>query len=631
MTREPSAVSVLLVDDKPENLLALEAVLGDLDLNLVQAQSGEAALGCLLRDDFAVILLDVFMPGMDGMETAALIRRRERSHDTPIIFVTAAGRNDDLMRSGYVLGAVDYIVKPIQPNVLRSKVVVFAELARQRAQVTQQAAELGALNAELEARVKARTAELERAVADLEQQIAERTRVEAERAALLVREQTARRAAESAEQRAAFLAETSAVLDASLDYTVTLTNLARLAVPRLGDVCWIDVAEGERGIKPIAAVAADPSRHEAATALQRHYAPTPSASALGHPITTVLQTHVSLLIPDVSDRSAQTATVALDAEYLRLMRELGAVSYMVVPLHTHGRTLGALTCATVESGRIYDSADVALAEEVGRRAAQAVDNARLYEQAREAVQLRDDFLSVASHELKTPITSLTAALQILQRASERGSLGDVAPERVRRMLDVVESQAKRLVKLVNELLDVSRLSEGRLQLDLEEVDLAAIVGEVVERFREEIVLARCAVEVQAPEHAAGWWDRSRLEQVVTNLLSNALKYGAGTEVRISVDTDTRQARLVVADQGIGIAPEYLPHIFGRFERAVSAKEYSGVGLGLYIVREIVTALGGTVAVTSERGQGTAFTVELPLRAAELDPAANGAESAAPAR
>jgi signal transduction histidine kinase len=351
-------------------------------------------------------------------------------------------------------------------------------------------------------------------------------------------------------------------------------------------------------------------------------------SAQEHPVAAVLQTGSSVVIPQVSDPWLQT--IAQDDEHLRLLRGLGAVSYLVVPLHTHGRTLGTLTCATVDSGRSYEAADVALAEEVGRRAAQAVDNARLYEQAREAVRVRDDFLSVASHELKTPITSLTAALQILQRAADRGSLGDIAPERVRRMLDVVDSQAKRLVKLVNELLDVSRLSEGRLQLDLEDVDLADIVREVVERFREEIVLAQCTLDLDVPAHVVGWWDRSRLEQVVTNLLSNALKYGMGTEVRISVEADAAQARLVVADRGIGIAPEYLPHIFGRFERAVSAKEYSGVGLGLYIVREIVAALHGTVGVASERGSGATFTVELPLRAAELappDPEVNGAGSA----
>src|SRR5919197_3112549 len=165
---DPAPVRVLLVDDMPQNLLALEAMLGDLGLALVRAQSGEEALRRVLQDDFAVILLDVLMPGMDGLETAALIRERARSRDTPIIFITAAGRDEDLIARGYALGAVDYIVKPVHPAILRSKVVVFVELFRKTAQVREQAAALARLNAELEERVRERTAQLQAAQAAAE-------------------------------------------------------------------------------------------------------------------------------------------------------------------------------------------------------------------------------------------------------------------------------------------------------------------------------------------------------------------------------------------------------------------------------------------------------------------------------
>jgi signal transduction histidine kinase len=233
-----------------------------------------------------------------------------------------------------------------------------------------------------------------------------------------------------------------------------------------------------------------------------------------------------------------------------------------------------------------------------------------------AVRIRDDFLAMAGHELRTPLTSLHGAIEML-RATWQGTLDTSTPVRVQRVLNIIEKQDERLIHLVNNLLDVSRLSEGRLELELEEVDLSALVHDVVECFCEEIARARCRLDIRAQDHVVGVWDRFRLEQVVTNLLTNALKYGAGTKVTISVSADATSARLTVADRGIGIAPEHVERIFGRFERAVAAKEYGGVGLGLSIARDIVEALGGTLGVVSEPGAGATFTVELPLRALAL--------------
>jgi signal transduction histidine kinase len=224
---------------------------------------------------------------------------------------------------------------------------------------------------------------------------------------------------------------------------------------------------------------------------------------------------------------------------------------------------------------------------------------------------------MAGHELRTPLTSLHGAIETLLRASRQGLLGTPTPDRLQRMLSVIEKQDERLLHLVSNLLDVSRLSEGRLELELEEVDLSALVQDVVECFREEIARANCRLEIHAPDHIVGWWDRSRLDQVVTNLLTNAFKYGAGSEVTICVSANATSARLAVADRGIGIAPEHTERIFGRFERAVASKEYGGVGLGLSIARGIVEALGGTLGVVSEPGGGATFTVELPLRARAL--------------
>lgn len=192
---------------------------------------------------------------------------------------------------------------------------------------------------------------------------------------------------------------------------------------------------------------------------------------------------------------------------------------------------------------------------------------------------------------------------------------------MRERVESARRQVRRLAHLVNDLLDVSRLSAGRLDLDLEEVDLAAVAREVVERHRREALAAGCAVEVLAPAPVPGRWDRTRLEQVTTNLLSNAIKYGKGRPIRVEVRAVDGRARLEVVDHGIGVDPADHERIFQRFERAASPHEFGGLGLGLWIVREILVRLGGSVRVESRLGTGACFVVELPLDA--LDAAAAG--------
>ncbi len=233
------------------------------------------------------------------------------------------------------------------------------------------------------------------------------------------------------------------------------------------------------------------------------------------------------------------------------------------------------------------------------------------EQALErAVRLRDEFLSVAAHELKTPLTPLSLKLQALARALLAESDAATA-ERRRKDVDVMRRQVHRLSALVTNLLDVSRIGIGRLNLQLEPVELAELVREVASRLAPEAERAHSPLELDLGGSWSGRWDRTRLEQVVENLLSNAIKYGAGRPIHISVEGEGERVRLVVRDEGIGIAPEALGRIFDRFERAVSERNYGGLGLGLYITREIVSALGGTVRVESRPAQGATFTVELP--------------------
>lgn len=244
---------------------------------------------------------------------------------------------------------------------------------------------------------------------------------------------------------------------------------------------------------------------------------------------------------------------------------------------------------------------------------------RLAEQAQAAVQVRDEFLGVAAHELRTPLTSLTLQLQLLRRTLARGAPPE--PAKLEHGVATAERQTARLSQLVDSLLDISRLTGGRLVLHPEALDLAEVVREVAQRFEAESLANGVALRVDAPEPVPGRWDRLRLEQVLTNLLSNALKYGRGAPVDVHVRREGEGgARLEVHDRGIGISPEDVGRIFGRFERAVSSRHYGGLGLGLFITRQLVEALGGHITVDSVPQQGSTFTVTLPCAAPAHAPA-----------
>jgi signal transduction histidine kinase len=275
-----------------------------------------------------------------------------------------------------------------------------------------------------------------------------------------------------------------------------------------------------------------------------------------------------------------------------------------------GHTIGLIQLSDKHEGE-FTAEDEAIAVQLAQMASVAINNAQLYQEAQDAVKAREEFISIASHELRTPLTSLTLQLQSLVRAAQRDALDAQPPGQVLHRLEEAQSQVKRMGKLVNELLDLSRVTAGRLEIDLEEVELASVVREVTQRSHEELRLAGCKLTLKIDAPVTGLWDHFRLDQVVANLLSNAIKYGRGKPIEIKVEADADTARLTVRDEGIGIAPDNLERIFVRFERAVSARNYSGLGLGLYIVHRILGVLGGTIHVTSELGKGATFVVELP--------------------
>jgi PAS domain S-box-containing protein len=263
----------------------------------------------------------------------------------------------------------------------------------------------------------------------------------------------------------------------------------------------------------------------------------------------------------------------------------------------------AITALHDDEGRLHGFAKITHDMTERRRHEEALE---------QAIRARDEFLQIASHELKTPLTPLQLQLDALARALERAG---VQNERLTRKLEAATRQAARLSRLVESLLDVSRITGGRLALELEEFDLAELVCEVADRFRDEARQAGCDLVVRADGALVGRWDRLRLEQLVANILSNALKYGAGRPVTVELRQSDGMVRMIVTDRGIGIAAEALERIFGRFERAVPVRHYGGLGLGLYIARQIAEAHGGTIMARSEPGAGATFTVLLPRDAA----------------
>jgi PAS domain S-box-containing protein len=360
-------------------------------------------------------------------------------------------------------------------------------------------------------------------------------------------------------QRTTFLSDATRLLS-SLDLDSALQGVARLAVSYLGEACVVDLLAGGSPRRVAAAggdadVPLNPSLHPAVVA--------------GHP----------------------------------LVYAAGSRSHLAVPLFARDDVVGAVTLVA-RAGQRYQAEDLDLVSELGRRMGLSIDNARLYEAAQEAIGGRDQFMAIAAHEIRGPLTSAQLAAQGLSRGSLTGA-------DARKALEVIQRETKRLARFVDDLLDLNRIRTGQLSFHLAAVDLGSVVRDLVSRLSEDAARVHAKIELSTQGHLVGHWDRVRLEQVVGNLLQNAIKFGEGRPIELAVTEADDAVRFICADHGVGIPSAMLGRIFDPYHRAVDARHYGGLGLGLHIAKTIVTGLGGTIAVESQPGQGATFTVTLP--------------------
>ena len=519
---------VLLVDDQPANLLALEAALDSLGVELVRAMSGPQALAALDQQDFAAVLLDVRMPGMDGFQVAREIRSRPRSRFTPILFVTAGDDPDEAMLSAYALGAVDFLAKPLRTEVLKAKVGVFVELYRSKEEL----------------RLRERR--------DFEQRL------------------------EAKEERYRALFE-------SIDEGFCVVKLLRGTDGRVSDYRF----------------------EEANQAFTMH---TGLIDAVGRTIRELVPDHDAHWF-ELYERVAQTG------EATRFVQEAKAMKRW---FDVHASRLGGPGSDLV----------AVLFSDITQRLVAEQDMRRLNEELAQANRRKTEFLATLAHELRNPLAPLSNGLHLMRMASTK-------PEMLEKTRQMMERQIQHMVHLVDDLLDVARISTGKVELRRQRIDLKDIVATAVETSASLVDAGEHRLSVELPSQPLPMEaDPTRLAQVLSNLLNNAAKYTPpGGRIALKVWVEGPQAVLCITDTGIGLAPEALTKVFEMFAQVPTAgKPQGGLGIGLSLVQSLVDLHGGSVSASSPgMGQGSAFTVRLPILSASSDTMADTSSSQTPPR
>ena len=407
-----------------------------------------------------------------------------------------------------------------------------------------------------------------------------------------------------AEESSRFLAEASAALAGVVDFESTLQKLVKLAVPYFADWSAIDILE-DAGLRRLAVAHKDPEKIQIAHELHVGYPPDLNAKG---GVAAVLRTGKAEMLSDIPDGLLQAA--ARDERHLTLIRSLGLRSYLCVPLIVSGQPIGVLTFATAESGRKYTDADLSLATDLAQRAAVAIENTKLYQELRDTDRRKDEFLATLAHELRNPLAPIRNSLQILK-------MPRLDPETIERSREMMDRQVQQLVRMVDDLLDVSRVMRGKIELRKERVELASVVARAIETAQPLIEAHAHELTVSLPDESLPLHaDPVRLSQVVGNLLTNAAKYtDQNGSIRVMASREGHEAVLRVVDNGIGLAPDMLPHVFELFVQAdhSSTKAQGGLGIGLTLVKNLVEMHGGSVTAHSTGlGQGCEFVVRLPL-------------------
>jgi signal transduction histidine kinase len=580
-------VNILIVDDLPDKLLVFATVLEELGQNLVFVRSGREALREVLQHEFAVILLDVNMPEIDGFETAALLRKYKRSADTPIIFITSFADEIQTER-GYAMGAVDYIQSPVVPHILRSKVRVFVRLFAMQRQVRRQA--------DAQAAVLAADA--------------------------------ARRVAEANDRRSAFLANASRVLNGSLDVKVGVHALAGLVVPELASLAVVMPAGADGQMRESVVLGGRTGAIERPAAMLDATIRATLVSAMqGRRRVDLSPAQLAGLGP-LDERDPPRVEAS----------ELEWCAVSAVPLLSGDRLHGVLLLA---ASRRSQQLDWSILGDLAARAAAALENARLYEslqleiverrtaeaELQEASRRKDEFLAMLSHELRNPLAPIRTALEVIRR---------IAPPdpKFAWASDIMVRQLRQLTRLVEELLDVARISQGKIVLKREKVDLNAVIAHSVETAQPNLDTRRQTLRVR-PFSEPLWLhgDFARLAQVVSNLLHNASKYSEdGSAIELNTGVESNGAVIRVRDRGIGIDPELLPRVFDLFTQGARGldRAQGGLGVGLTLARRLAQMHGGGIEAFSEGvGAGSEFVVRLPCLGLVRGGEAPAAPAAAP--
>ena len=578
-------INILIVDDSPTNLLALESVLQAPDRNLVSASSGDDALRYLLNNDVAVILLDVFMPGIDGLDTAELIRAREKSRDIPIIFLTADSTGGRHLSRGYSLGAVDYIVKPIEPDILRSKVAVFVELFKKTEEIKHQAELLRQKNLELE---NANLARLKMLI-DLGHELA------AEHDPRLVLENFCRSARQIVEAQEAAVGVLNGDGE-TLQYffssgAVELTN---------DDSSIPNVAK--RALKRLLSERRALRLNESDDLLSEDANGAPAVhSFLGAPIYGCSEL----------------------CGWVYLLNKLNTDDFSEADERL-AATLATQVGSAYENARLYSDAQrhaTELRMEIAERKQAEAERAQILvrEQAARAEaelanRTKDEFLATLSHELRTPLSAILGWSHLVRT-------GKLDEPQMARAFETIERNARSQSQLIDDLLDVSRIITGKLQIEPSPVDLAAVIEATTDAVRP--AMEAKGIELETVIEKATCLvpgDANRLQQIFWNLLNNAVKFTPqGGKVSVEMKRCAPEVRISVRDSGIGISKDFLPFIFDRFRQAdgSSTRAHGGLGLGLAIVKHLVQLHQGRVEVESAgKDQGATFTVSLPLTSAK---------------